>query len=136
MFSIAQTVTELASSPSAPTIVGMINLAAIAAVSIQNWLNRSVVEHEIGQVQKDMLERTGKNAGKIGLLQATTPNRGECVKQYRLLDQTIRAENDELIEKMTALTVGRNGMVANVEVRVRDLEYWRSAQVAKEEADK
>ena len=120
--SVLQSVSELAQNGVGATIVGMINLAAIAGVFVQGWIHRISTVEKTSHLDKQLTAMNVTLKSHIG----STPTHEVCLSRMARIENVIRDENKELRNDLQVLTMERNGAVARNDQRIRDLEYWRA----------
>lgn len=120
--SMIQSATDVASNPIAQSLLGLVNVLGIAGVFIQGW------RHRVHNLQE-----TGRIAEKVSALNVTlrnhigsTPTHEVCLSRMAGIAKEVRDDNERLIDKVTGLTIGRNGTVMNMDIRLRDVERWQA----------
>ena len=115
---MVQTVGDIAQNGIAATVVGMVNLVGIAAVYAQGWRHRLKAKDETSALSE-----------KVERIDATikqTVRDSTCMHRMKKIEDVVRAEHAHLRDEMTALTVGRDSAVSDVERRVRITETWQA----------
>ena len=120
-----QPVSDLAQSPVAQTVVGMVNLVGIAAVYAQGWRHRLKAKEEVDNLALKVQSMDTK-------LEQTVQD-SVCMVRMKQVENVVRSENEKLRDEVTALGLSRNGYVADLDVRVRAVENWQARHGGKDE---
>ena len=120
--SVLQSIGDAVQNGLAPTVVGMVNLAAIAAVSIQNWRGRVASIKELADTKVELV-------GQLSALDSTvkghienSPTLTSCQVHTQSLERYVRKEYRNTVNQVQVLVTDQDRKLEKLDDEVEALK--------------